>query len=854
MSNAPSQSGPPGRQSSTYVEILKSTALIGGSSALSVLIGIVRTKALAVLLGPAGFGLMGIYTSVAELARSVAALGISGSGVRQIAEAAGSGDSHRIARTVIVLRRMAIVLGLFGAIVLVLFARQVSTLTFGTDEHAGAVALLSVAVFLRLVADGQGALIQGMRRISDLAKIGLIGGLLGTLASIPVVYYLREDGVVPALVAISAMATLTSWWYSRKVHTVPCAMDAPAVRREALELVKLGLAFMASGLLMTGAAYAVRLIVLRYDGLQSAGYFQAAWTLGGMYVGLILQSMGADFYPRLVGAIGDNHRSNGLVNEQAEVSLLLAGPGVIGTLTCASLVITVFYSAEFSAAIEPLRWVCLGMAMRVISWPMGYLIVAKNKRVLFFGSEMAWTVVNVGLSWGLVRLYGLAGAGAAFFGSYVFHSVMVYAIVRRLSGFRYSAANIRTCGLFVIAIGLVFAAFQTLPFFWATAFGAIATLASTAYSLRILLMLAPQEQLPRSLQRLRSKMHSETTTRLIWIDLDNSPHVPFFRPIVDELRARGYTVLLTARDAFQVTELTRLHGMTCINVGRHFGKNKLMKALGLVVRAVQLLPHVWRVRPALSVSHGSRAQTLVSKILGIKSVVIADYEHVTHVNRPDCMIVPAVIPAEVANRFAKTVLQYPGIKEDVYAATFVPDPSILSALGFSSTDIVVTARPPATEAHYHNPESEVLFDAAIETLMTVPEARVVVLPRTPRQGADISARWPQWFAARRMIIPEHAVDGLNLVWHSDLVISGGGTMNREASAIGVPVYSVFRGQIGAVDRYLAEHDRMVLLESPDDVRKRLVVAKRKPQVNSAIANGSALSTIVDHLVGLVNGR
>lgn len=331
----------------TYGQILKSSALIGGSSVLNVAIGIVRIKAMAVLLGPAGVGLMGLYSSIVDLAQSIAGMGINSSGVRQIAEAVGSGDTERIARTAAVLRRTSIVLGILGAVLLVVFSRQASSLTFGSDQHAAAVALLAVAVFFRCVSAGQGALIQGMRRISDLARMGVLGTLFGTIISIPVVFFLGEEGVVPSLVAVAAMTVITSWWYSRKVQIQNPSMTASQVGQEAAALLKLGFAFMASGLMVMGVAYAVRIIVLRKVGFEAAGLYQSAWTLGGLYVGFVLQAMGADFYPRLTAVAKDNTECNRLVNEQAQVSLLLAGPGVIATLTFAPVVIALFYTAEF---------------------------------------------------------------------------------------------------------------------------------------------------------------------------------------------------------------------------------------------------------------------------------------------------------------------------------------------------------------------------------------------------------------------------------------------------------------------------------------------------------------------------
>lgn len=486
----------------TYSEILKSSALIGGSSVVNIAIGIVRTKALALLLGPAGFGLMGMYGSINNLAQSIAGMGLNISGVRQIAESVGSGDTDRIARTVAVLRRTSVLLGILGAVLLVVFSRQVSTLTFGNDQHAAAVALLSLAVFFSLVSGGQEALIQGMRRISDLAIMGVLGTLFGTILTIPIVFFLREKGVVPSLVGIAAMTIVTSWWYSRKVQIQPPAMTASEVKQEAASLLKLGLVFMASGMLTMGAAYAVRTMVVRIIDLEAAGFYQSAWKLGGLYVGLILQAMGADFYPRLTSVAKDNTQCNRMVNEQAQVSLLLGGPGVLATLTFAPLVITLFYTAEFNAAGEILRWICLGMSLRLITWPMGFIIIAKGASKLFFWAEVAWTVVNVGLSWICLRSFGLAGVGIAFFGSYIFHGLMIYPIVRWLSGFRWSAVNRQTALLYFSLIAVVFCGFYVLPTFVATGVGTLAVILSGVYSIRVLLNLIPLDQLPSSLQRL----------------------------------------------------------------------------------------------------------------------------------------------------------------------------------------------------------------------------------------------------------------------------------------------------------------------------------------------------------------
>ena len=330
--------------------------------------------------------------------------------------------------------------------------------------------------------------------------MGILGTFFGLVISIPLVYFLREDGVVPALVAIAAMSIVTSWWYSRKVQIQPPVMTASQMMDEAAALLKLGFAFMASGILTMGAAYAVRIMVVRMVGLDAAGYYQAAWTLGGLYVGFILQAMGADFYPRLTAVAKDDVACNRLVNEQAHISLLLAGPGVIATLTFAPLVIVLFYTNEFVGAVDVLRWICLGMTFQVITWPMGYIIVAKGRQKLFFWSEVFWTIVNIGLAWVCVKSFGLTGAGVAFFGSYIFHALLIYPIVRHLSGFRWSTPNCQIGLLFLSSIAVVFCGFYVLPTLLAIGVGAFAVILSSVYSLHVLANLSSLDQIPDRLR------------------------------------------------------------------------------------------------------------------------------------------------------------------------------------------------------------------------------------------------------------------------------------------------------------------------------------------------------------------
>ena len=350
------------------------------------------------------------------------------------------------------------------------------------------------------------------------------------------------------------------------------------------------------------------------------------------------------------------------------------------------------------------------------------------------------------------------------------------------------------------------------------------------------------------------KAKSQTgQARRIWIDLDNSPHVPFFVPIIEELRKRGYVVLVTVRDCFQVSALADLHGLEYRRIGRHYGKVKILKVAGLCIRALQLASAMLKEKPVVAISHGSRAQLLVAALARIPSIVIMDYEFARGLllMEPGWVMVPDVISDDLIRFDPRRILRYPGIKEDVYTPTFNPDPSIRPSLGLNGKHVVVTVRPPANEAHYYNPRSEELFTAAMDFLATNVDAKVVLLPRNRSQETALCRSYSQLLASGKLVIPNHAVDGLNLIWYSDLVISGGGTMNREAAALGVPVYSVFGGKIGAVDRYLVNTGRLVVLESTEDVRTKIALNRRVRLERPEQGNTAALGSIVDQVAEVV---
>jgi len=325
----------------------------------------------------------------------------------------------------------------------------------------------------------------------------------------------------------------------------------------------------------------------------------------------------------------------------------------------------------------------------------------------------------------------------------------------------------------------------------------------------------------------------------IWIDLANSPHVPFFAALVPEFVARGHQVEITARDFAQTVELAMKAGMTPHVVGGHGGGSITGKAGNLIGRAAALRRWARDRGVDLAVSHNSYAQIAAASALRIKSVTLMDYEHqpANHLafRLASRVIVPRAFPKEELRRFGaslRKVKRYEGTKEDVYLADFTPDPAfaqVLRNLGIASEDMLVVARPPAREALYHRFENE-LFDQVLGHLSSRDDIRIVLLPRSDAQHSEYEARkFPN------VIMPREALDGANLIAAADLVISAGGTMNREAAALGVPAVSVYAGKWAAIDEELVREGRLRRISLREEIERLKIV--KKSGLNARNATG-----------------
>jgi PST family polysaccharide transporter len=430
--------------------IIKSTAIIGGANAVGTLLQIVRVKAFALLLGPAGIGLVGIYSSVMSMAAMLGEIGVGSSGVRQVADA--HGNSYRIASTLFTMRLVTIVLGITAALSLAVLSKPVSRSMFGNYDYTLPIALLSLGVLFRIISDSQMAVLNGLRRVSDLARVNVVGSALGTPMAIAIVWLMGTGGVAYATV-LPVLATLAcSWWFIRQLRLVRLSPSWQQLKTEVLSLLRLGFAFMVIGLLMTGALLVTRIIFLQRLGLETTGLFQAAWGIGVTNIDFILNAMGIDFYPHLTTCIKqDRTMSNRLVNEQTEVALLLGGPLILGMLSFAGPLIHVFFSNKFALATELLRWLLFGSILKILSWPLGYLIMARAWAKTMVFVEILWCSAYVGLIYLGCPYLGVNSAGYAFVAAYLIYGLTTYVINYSFGGFRWSRASMVLTGTLLLA-------------------------------------------------------------------------------------------------------------------------------------------------------------------------------------------------------------------------------------------------------------------------------------------------------------------------------------------------------------------------------------------------------------------
>lgn len=435
----------------TQKNLIKATGIIGGAQFISILIGVVRTKIIAILLGPAGVGITGMLQSIIDLVRNLTGFGLNYSAVKDIAEADASEDNAKINKIITVLQNLVLWTGLLGMILTIIFAKPLGSFTFGNSDYTLSIVYLSVTLLLSSISGGQMALLQGKREINLMAKATMFGALFSAVFSIAVYYFYGIDGIVPALILTAVISLFFSWYYARSIKYNRQKTSIKATVSQGLGMAKLGFFIVITGFMATLTLYVVRVFVSNKMGLDAVGYFQASWMISNLYIGIMLNAMLADFFPRLSAINFDEKASNELINHQLEVALVFGAPMLLGLMAFASLVINILYSASFSSAIPILQWQLFGSFITLILWPLGVLFLAKNRGEFCIITDGIWSLIYVVIVYFGWDYCGFTILGVGYFLALFIKLFIVYFFTNQIGNFKFNAKNIK----FILFFGLL---------------------------------------------------------------------------------------------------------------------------------------------------------------------------------------------------------------------------------------------------------------------------------------------------------------------------------------------------------------------------------------------------------------
>jgi O-antigen/teichoic acid export membrane protein len=447
---------------SSYRQIMKATSIFGGVQVFNIIISIIRSKFVAILLGPAGMGIMGLLNSTTVIIGNITNFGLGTSAVKDIAEAFGTENEKRVGVIITVIRRLVWLTGFLGMIVTVILSPWLSQLTFGNKNYTLAFIWLSVTLLLNQISSGQLVILQGLRKLNYLAKANLSGSFTGLFVTLPLYYIWGLDGIVPGIIGTSLISLLMSWYFSGKVVIERTKLSRLQTIHQGKNMLKMGFMISLSGLLSLGAAYITRIFISRTGSVEQVGFYNAGFAIITTYVGLIFNAMGTDYYPRLSAVSNNNILCKRTINQQAEIAILILAPILIIFLVFINWVVILLYSKQFTPVNEMIHWAALGMFFKAASWSIAFIFLAKGNNKLFFLIELISNLTLVILSL-LGYHYGqLTGIGFSFTFYYLLYLILVYAISKARFDFNFERSFVR---IFIIQFGLANLGFLTIKNF-----------------------------------------------------------------------------------------------------------------------------------------------------------------------------------------------------------------------------------------------------------------------------------------------------------------------------------------------------------------------------------------------------
>jgi len=417
-------------QQSSYRQIMKATSIFGGVQVFQIIIRIIRSKFIAVLLGPAGMGIAGLLNSTIGLVGELTNFGLQTSAVKDVAAAYATNNEKRIATIVKVLRRLVWSTGIFGTIVTIVLSSWLSKITFGNTDYTLAFVWISITLFFNQITSGQLVILQGLRKIQYLARANLSGSFLGLFITVPLYYYYEIDAIVPGIIITALIRLVLSWYFSRKVDIVHVKVSKGRTIAESKNMLNMGFMISLSGVITLGVAFIVRIFISNKGSVSEVGLYNAGFAIINTYVGLIFTAMGTDYYPRLSAVAHSNKLCKKTINQQAEIALLILGPVLIIFLVFIKWIVIILYSAKFITIDNMIHWAALGMLFKAASWSMSFILLAKGASKLFFLNELLTNTYMLGLNLVGYYYWGLTGLGISFMIGYLLYFFQYFILIK----------------------------------------------------------------------------------------------------------------------------------------------------------------------------------------------------------------------------------------------------------------------------------------------------------------------------------------------------------------------------------------------------------------------------------------
>ena len=434
-------------QQSSYRQIMKATSIFGGVQVFQILIGIIRSKFIAVLLGPLGMGISGLLTSTTGFVAALTNFGLSTSAVRDISAAHSTGNETRLATVSKVFRRWVWVTGLLGAVLTAALSPWLSQLTFGNRDYTYAFIWISITLLLNQISAGQSVMLRGMRQIRYMAQASLTGSIIGLFTTIPLYYFYGVKGIVPGIIVTAVTSLILTWYYARKLNIKPIYVSKARTIAEGKGMLKMGFMISLSGLITLGAAYIVRIFISNTGGVDQVGLYNAGFAIIGTYVGMVFTAMSTDYYPRLAAVSNSNEKCKEVINQQAEIAILLLAPILMIFLVYINWVVIILYSTKFTPINDMILYAALGMFFKAASWSMAFIFLAKGASQLFFWNELITNIYLLGLNIIGYKYFGLKGLGVSFMVAYFLYVIQVYFVSRYKYQFSFTPEFYKIFGL-----------------------------------------------------------------------------------------------------------------------------------------------------------------------------------------------------------------------------------------------------------------------------------------------------------------------------------------------------------------------------------------------------------------------